>query len=107
MPPTFQQKNRMPKPAGDHGKDGASKAGADDGQIEIAHAAHFAQGIRGCAICVKFIRCSRATRKGKQASQSENFSRSHKSAKTRPRLRLTPYSDACSRVKSFGGENWP
>src|SRR2546423_1026876 len=63
--------------------------------------------MEGAAFCVRFIRRRRARRREKQFGQVENFSRSHKSAKTRPHFKATPYSAACSRVESFGGENWP
>src|SRR6185436_18346439 len=57
--------------------------------------------------CSIFIRSKRSRRRSKQAAQFENFCRSHKSAKTRPRLSRRQASKLRSNVKRLGGENRP
>src|SRR4051812_27112520 len=63
----------------------------------------FAHSIRGSIFCRRFIRDNRSDRERRQAEQRENFSKSQRSANTRPRLRQRPYSRATSRSASEGG----
>src|SRR5437870_297012 len=104
----FQQHHRAAKPPRDHGQERTAEARTNDRDVKLrAHSPHSSHAVLEMISCLKFICSSLARRALKHPPQVENFSKSHRSAKARPRRNSIAYSSAASKLDSFGGANCP